>query len=55
MEHALPYGVATHAKYGCECSNFCTKNRLDGLQQQKIGEFLQHIILFEGHLFEAHF
>jgi hypothetical protein len=22
-EHALPYGVVAHDKYGCTCSNLC--------------------------------
>jgi hypothetical protein len=31
------------------------ESHLDGLQQQKTSEFLRHFILFEGHLFAAHF
>jgi hypothetical protein len=54
-EHALPYGVAEDAKYGCTCSNVCARSRLDGVQQKKTSEFLQHFILFEGHLFATHF
>jgi hypothetical protein len=55
VEHALPYGVVVHAKYGCTGSNLCARSRLDGLQQQKTSEFLRHFILFEGHLFAARF
>jgi hypothetical protein len=55
VEHALLYGVVSHAKYGCTCSNLCAQSHLDGLQQHKTNEFLQHFILFEGHPFAAHF
>jgi hypothetical protein len=31
-EHALPYGVVAQDKYGCKCSNLCTRSGLGGLQ-----------------------
>jgi hypothetical protein len=54
-ENVIPYGIVSHAKYRCTFSNLCVRSRLDGLQQQKTCEFLQHFILFQGHIFAARF
>jgi hypothetical protein len=55
VKHVLPYGVVAHAKYGCTCSILCMQSHLNVVQQHKTSEFLRHFILFEGHLFAAHF